>query len=73
MDMWYYSGRPPVIAIFADLIPPPTPAVLHTHIGAGRAMFPAQQQGMKMCGLKSVSGSEAGGGGKHIREDGKSI
>lgn len=54
MDMWYYSGRPPVIAIFTDLIPPPTPAVLHTHIGAGRATFPAQQQGMKMCGLKSM-------------------
>lgn len=59
MDLWYYSGRPPVMAISAHLIPPTTPAVLYTHIGAGRATFHAQQQGMKMCGLKSIPGSEA--------------
>lgn len=28
--------------------------MLHTHIGVGKATFPAQQQGMKMCGLESV-------------------
>lgn len=52
MAIWYYSERPLVTAISADLTN--NPCNIAHHIGVSKATFPAQQQGMKMCGLASV-------------------